>query len=106
VLGCEDDPFHAGILAYSGPLTAIQSSGIEQFRLLTAQAPFHIGESVHIEMNKSVIFKLMPGQLPFRRQRAEGRWRRRYMAGSQNEDKNQPVSIGEFHCNGFIITAM
>ncbi len=60
MLGSQNDALHPGFLTYPGPLQAIQFSGIEQFRRFPAQAPFHIGEGVHVEMHKSIEFHLVP----------------------------------------------
>ena len=62
----EDYSPHARLLAHSSPLTAVETGGVEQFRVLVAEAPLLVGVSVQRVVDERIHLHLLPAQLVLR----------------------------------------
>ena len=76
VLGREDNPLHASLFADTSPLPTVEVRGIEQLRILIAEAPLLIGIRVQRIMDKRIHLHILPTQLIGIRQRPTRIYRR------------------------------
>ena len=63
VLGCENDAFHACLLAHACPLAAVQVGRIEQGGILVTEAPLLVRVRVQGIMDEGVHVHVLPGKL-------------------------------------------
>ena len=69
MLGGEDDAFHAGFLADTCPLAAVEIGGVEHLGRVATVAPLLVGEGVDGKVDESIELHFVPTQLIFVRQR-------------------------------------
>jgi len=65
----QDNCFESGILKNPAPLLRVKMGRIKDGRILITVPPFLVGKCVCGEMNKGILFQLMPGLLPLCRYR-------------------------------------
>ena len=63
VLGGEDDPSHARLLAHTRPLTAVEGLRVEQAQVFVAETPFLVGIGVHRVVDKCIHLHVLPTEL-------------------------------------------
>src|SRR5258707_3527665 len=72
MFGRENQALHAGIFGRRGDLVGVEVGWIEDRFAFVAVAPFFICEGIHREVNEPIEFHLMPPELAWRGNRAEG----------------------------------
>src|SRR5690606_41495757 len=60
VLGCDDDRLHSSPFGNSRPLTGVQIAWIKHGWIFISMPPFFIRKSIRSEMDKHVVFHLLP----------------------------------------------
>ena len=76
VLRGDDDSLHSRVLHDTDPLARVELGRVEHRRRIGAMAPLHAREGVRPEVDEPRELKVLPRELPRRRQRADRRrWR-------------------------------
>src|SRR5690625_857799 len=107
MMRCRDNnSFHPGFFGDARPLHTVQIRWIKYSRIFSSRSPLHIGECIHAEMDKHVVFHFCPFQLTLRGQCPMGLQilsHTHQTHTGQNKENDNSFHSTYFNCNNTIL---